>query len=70
MPNCKVHEECDLVCPWDSDYCHTESHEEQWMHVSSHRYRPIHEMRALGLLPDDMPEDREAYYNERAERMP
>ena len=74
MPNCKEHKDCDLVCGCrDGYYCAGESHRAVWMHVprkKEYRYRPVHEMRALGLLPDDMPDDAEQYYNTRAEEMP
>jgi len=56
MPNCKEHEGCDLVCSeCGSYYCQSDSHDSfYWIHVR----RP------------DMPDDIEAYRNERAEEMP
>jgi len=58
MPNCKEHANCDLVCEvCGSYYCSGDHLGYYFRHVP-------HEHPA-----DDMPDDREAYYNERAEQM-
>lgn len=69
MPNCKQHRDCDLVCPWDGYYCHNEAHEWAWRHVGRYqrRYETMRQVWESAAL-DDMPDDPEAYYNERAER--
>ena len=56
MPNCKEHADCDLVCSEHGYYCNSEQCEvvDNWRH----RRR------------QDMPDDIEAYRNERAEEMP
>jgi len=56
MPNCKEHENCDLICSeCGSYYCQSDSHNSfHWVHVPH----------------PDMPDDSEEYYNRRAEEMP
>ena len=66
MPNCKKHEYCDLVCPWDGYYCSNEAHRWHWEHVPD----PHHRHSAPRAYFDDMPDDIEAYRNERAEEKP
>ena len=54
MPNCTEHLDCDLVCSvCRGYYCRSDSHD---------AFHWIHERR------QDMPDDREEYYNDRAER--
>ena len=65
MPNCQIHDNCDLVCSWCGYYCHTEAHRWQWKHV-----RRLSPGETAKPHEDDMPADREAFYNERAEEMP
>ena len=56
MPNCNEHQDCDLVCSvCGGDSCKSDSHC-AWHWVHKRR--------------QDMPDDIEAYRNERAERMP
>ena len=57
MPNCKKHEDCDLVCSTCGDYyCLVTTHfphverKDRWVHIRR----------------QDMPDDIEAYRNERA----
>lgn len=71
MPNCEEHHDCDLVCPWCGYYCHTYLHEEDWKHVAGYerRYEAMRQAQEASVF-DDMPDDVEEYYNERAERMP
>ena len=62
MPNCPEHKDCDLVCRQCGDYyCPPTAHDsyhvpfyERWIHVRR----------------QDMPDDIEAYRNERAEEQP
>lgn len=56
MPNCKEHLDCDLICSeCGGYYCQSDSHESfSWVHQRR----------------QDMPDDLDEYYNERAERMP
>lgn len=55
MPNCKEHEDCDLICAMcGSYYCQDKLHGQNWQHVPRL----------------DMPDDIEAYRNEKAEEMP
>ena len=68
MPNCKKHEDCDLVCPWDGYYCSNKSHEWHWRHVRDLNHGHLAPRQYMGQ--DDMPDDIEAYRNERAEEMP
>ena len=68
MPNCKEHEDCDLVCSeCGSYYCQSDSHDTPlWLHrLKWGRRHPV------PTPPyDDMPDDIEAYRNERAEENP
>ena len=55
MPNCKEHEDCDLVCTCPAGYyCREPAHKDIWLHIPC----------------PDMPNDPEEYYNRRAEEMP
>lgn len=65
MPNCKQHEDCDLVCPWDGYYYHNEAHKWRWRHVHIDGFEATRRM-----VEHDMPDDRDEFFNERAERMP
>jgi len=65
MPDCKEHEDCDLVCSeCGSYYCDTKArgHTGGWVHQPEFAY--------VTIPFDDMPNDPEEYYNERAEKMP
>ena len=68
MPNvCDQHDHCTLQCAECRSYeCQDQgSHRElPWLHRRD--WTAI----AMPGLADDMPDDREAYYNERAESMP
>ena len=74
MPNCKTHPDCDLICSeCGSYYCQSDSHDSvYWFHVNrfNHSYNSDLKTPKIETPLDDMPDDREAYYNERAERMP
>lgn len=63
MPNCKEHEDCDLVCSVCGDYyCLPNAHDSyHWPFYQRWRHVPRQET-------NDMPDDQEAYYNDRAER--
>ena len=54
MPRCHEHVDCDLICSeCGKDYCQSDSHDSfHWVHVRR----------------QDMPDDPEEYYNDRAER--
>ena len=54
MPRCHEHIDCDLVCSECGDYHCQTGHDADWVHVQH----------------QDMPDDPEAYYNERAEQKP
>ena len=64
--NCDQHERCTLQCAECRSYeCDDAAHRVlPWLH------RRDWEAIIRQAVSDDMPDDREAYYNERAERMP
>lgn len=65
MPNCTEHEDCDLVCAvCGSYYC---GGREEGNHPDSHADHPKDPW--IHIPRPDMPDDPEAYYNERAEEM-
>jgi len=63
---CDQHAHCTLQCAECQSYeCQDVGHRDlPWLHRRD--WTAI----AISGLADDMPDDREAYYNERAERMP
>ena len=66
MPNCQEHEDCDLVCSeCGSYYCqgtHRDAVDSRLSLIHFPPWRHVHR--------PDMPDDIEAYRNERAEEMP
>ena len=81
MPNCQEHEDCDLVCSTcGSYYCLLPAHgfydtpfHQRWLHAArldKHHNNAIPTVQLDPRPPDDMPDDIEAYHNERAEEMP
>jgi hypothetical protein len=64
--DCDQHDLCALQCAECRSYeCYEDAHRAiPWLH------RRDWEAIMLQPVVDDMPEDRETYYNERAERMP
>jgi len=67
---CDQHDFCQLQCAECRSYeCHDADHRwSPWLHRRD--WMAIAQSRGLSKALDDMPEDRETYYNERAERMP
>lgn len=69
--DCTIHQHCTLQCSECRSYnCQDDSHRElpylhrrDWLAIAQR-------LNATADSADDMPDDREAYYNERAERMP
>ena len=71
---CDQDDFCQLQCSVDecrSYECHDADHRwSPWLHRRDWMAIAASQGLSPALFDDDMPEDRETYYNERAERMP